>query len=120
MRGGRLHHILSSSSGAQFSGLATIRAELYRPQGENYPAAIATRDPNRFVFGELYTLRDSDALLERLDIVEGCDDGLYVRSRVDAFQEGKARTAWVYLYAKSIANAEPIPDGHFRIDPAAT
>jgi gamma-glutamylcyclotransferase (GGCT)/AIG2-like uncharacterized protein YtfP len=115
MRGGRLHGLLGDSPNVKFVGEAKIRAELYRPRGEDYPAAVSTSSADRFVFGELYALLAADLLLKRLDQVEACDEGLYVRRRVNTIQDRKKQKAWVYLYAQSVADAEPIPDGRFQI-----
>ena len=113
MRGGKLHRALASSTRVKFVGKAKIRAELYRLRGEEYPGAVRTSKPNRFVHGELYNLRDPDRILKRIDEIEGCDEGLFTRRLVDAWQNGKKRRAWTYLYGKSVSSADAIPHGKF-------
>src|ERR1700682_4590469 len=101
MRGGKLHRALAPSTTVNFMGKAKIRAELYRPRGEEYPGAVPTSKPNRFVYGELYILRDPDRILKRIDEIEGCDEGLFMRRLVEVWQDGKKHRAWTYFYAKS-------------------
>lgn len=113
MRGGKLHHALAPSPNVKFLGKAKIRAELYRPRGEEYPGAVLTSKPNRFVHGELYTLSNPDRILRRIDKIEGCDEGLFNRHLVDVWQHGMKRKAWTYLYGKSVSSAEPLPHGKF-------
>jgi gamma-glutamylcyclotransferase (GGCT)/AIG2-like uncharacterized protein YtfP len=120
MRGGKLHHLLSPSPDVKFVGKAKIRAKLYLPQGENYPGAVATSSANRYVFGELYALPNPERVLKRLDLAEGCEEGLFIRRLVDTFQAGGKRKAWTYLYAKSVAGAELVPHGRFQTVRAAT
>lgn len=114
MRGGRLNGELAPSRGAEFLGTGKIRAELYRLQGESYPGAVRTSKPNRFVHGELYGLSNPEHVLERLDKIEGCDEGLFNRRLVDVWQNGKKRKAWTYFYGKSVSSAEPVPHGKFQ------
>jgi gamma-glutamylcyclotransferase (GGCT)/AIG2-like uncharacterized protein YtfP len=113
MRGGKLHRALGTSPNVRFAGKAKIRAELYRLQGEPYPGAVRTSKPNRFVHGELYTLRNPDPILKRIDKIEGCDEGLFERKFVDAWQHGMKRKAWTYFYGKSVSSAELLPHGKF-------
>ena len=113
MRGGKLHRALSPSPSIKFVGKAKIRAELYRPRGEEYPGAVRTSKANRFVHGELYSLRNPDRILKRIDEIEGCDEGLFMRRLVDVWQNGKKQRAWTYLYGKSVSSAEPLPHGKF-------
>jgi gamma-glutamylcyclotransferase (GGCT)/AIG2-like uncharacterized protein YtfP len=115
MRDGRLHHLLGGSPGVEFAGEAKIRAKLYIPKGEDYPGADLTSATNEYVFGELYTLREPEDLLNRLDVAEGCDEGLFIRRRVDTFQAGKKKKAWTYIYARSLAGAERVPGGKYQI-----
>lgn len=114
MRGGNLHHLLRPPDGAIYVGEGKIRGLLYSFRGANYPGAVATPEVARFVHGELYSLSDSDALLERLDRYEGCDEGLFVRQEVQVLA-GKRLRAWAYFYARPLASAgaELIPSGRF-------
>jgi gamma-glutamylcyclotransferase (GGCT)/AIG2-like uncharacterized protein YtfP len=114
MRGGKLHHALAASPNVAFAGVAKIEAELYRLPGEEYPGAVPTSKRNRFVHGELFNLSNPDSLLRRIDKIEGCDEGLFERKIVDAWQNRKKRKAWTYFYAKSISGAEHLPHGRFH------
>jgi gamma-glutamylcyclotransferase (GGCT)/AIG2-like uncharacterized protein YtfP len=113
MRGGKLHSALGPLPDVEFVGKAKIQGELYRLRGEKYPGAVRTSEVNRFVHGELYTLSHPDRILERIDRMEGCDEGLFKRQLVDAWMNGKKYKAWTYFYGKSVSNAEPLPDGKF-------
>jgi gamma-glutamylcyclotransferase (GGCT)/AIG2-like uncharacterized protein YtfP len=113
MRGGKLHRALAPSPNVRFAGKAKIRAELYRLRGEEYPGAVPTSKLNRFVHGELYTLSNPDRILKRIDKIEGCDEGLFMRRLVDVWQNGKKHRAWTYLYGKPVSSAEPLPHGKF-------
>jgi gamma-glutamylcyclotransferase (GGCT)/AIG2-like uncharacterized protein YtfP len=114
MRGGNLHHLLRPQDGAIYVGEGKIRGLLYGFRGANYPGAVATREPGRFVHGELYSLSEANALLERLDRYEGCDEGLFVRQDVQVLG-GKRLRAWAYFYARPLASAGAalIPGGRF-------
>src|SRR5580658_3326949 len=105
MRGGRLHHLLRPSPGVAFAGTARIRGLLYRLARETYPGAVATSQRNRFVYGELYGLRDARALFQRLDEAEGCGEGLFVRRQVEVFRQSSSLRAWTYLYARPLCDA---------------
>ncbi len=113
-RGGSLHHLLRPHGGAVYVGEGKIRGLLYSFCDANYPGAVATREPGRFVHGEVYSLSDSDRLLQRLDRHEGCDEGLFVRQDVQVLG-GKRLRAWAYFYARPLASAgaELIPGGRF-------
>jgi gamma-glutamylcyclotransferase (GGCT)/AIG2-like uncharacterized protein YtfP len=52
---------------AEYAGEGTFNGILYRVA--HYPGAVASSDPNDVVHGELYRLRDSDALFAALDAV---------------------------------------------------
>jgi gamma-glutamylcyclotransferase (GGCT)/AIG2-like uncharacterized protein YtfP len=113
MRGGKFHSALENSPNVEFLGQAEIRGELYRLRGGEFPGAVSTSRPDRFVHGELYCLRDPDRTLARIDELEGCREGLFKRSFVDVWQNGKEHKAWTYFYCKSVSSAEPLPHGKF-------
>lgn len=99
-------------------GPARLRALLYSA-GE-YPAAVATRDGEDWVLGELRAIDPAcrQTLLSKLDQYEGVrsyhgDKAYFRRSRVRVIEDGGDETheAWAYLYAKSTADLVRIPDG---------
>ncbi len=82
-----------------------------------YPAAIPASDGR--VWGEVYEVADSAAVLAVLDEIEGYrlddpDRSLYVRSPVAVkMPEGTERTAWAYFYNAPLGQAERIPSGDY-------
>ena len=82
-----------------------------------YPAAIPASDGR--VWGEVYEVADSTAVLAALDEIEGYrpddpDRSLYVRSRAAVtLPDGTQRTAWAYFYNAPLGQAERIPSGDF-------
>jgi len=88
-----------------------MRGALYKPHGQEYPAAVLTSAPNRFVKGDLFILRDPQKTLRDLDEFEGVDEGLYRRELVDAWARGRRVKAWAYLYARPLTGASLIPTG---------
>jgi gamma-glutamylcyclotransferase (GGCT)/AIG2-like uncharacterized protein YtfP len=113
-RRGRLHAQLMSQ-GARYRGNARIRGRLFKISGRSYPGAIPTRSDN-FITGELYELEMPAQALQKIDKLEGCDDGLYVRKLVGAWidEERKVR-AWAYFYNKPLRKSRPIPSGRFPL-----
>jgi gamma-glutamylcyclotransferase (GGCT)/AIG2-like uncharacterized protein YtfP len=113
MRGGKFHAALESSPNVKFVGEARIQAELYRLRGAAFPGAVRTSAPDRFVHGELYSVRDTDRLLERIDEIEGCSVGLFRRDFVEVWLNDEKLQAWTYFYCRSVSSAEPLPHGKF-------
>jgi gamma-glutamylcyclotransferase (GGCT)/AIG2-like uncharacterized protein YtfP len=120
MSGQRLHKHLSARAGVRYMGAARMRGELYRPLGRRYPGAVRTGRKGRLILGELYELRQPAQTLPALDRLEGCDEGLFTREKVLVSHKAKRRRAWTYLYAKPLANAEPIHQGNFAQYAAST
>jgi len=82
-----------------------------------YPAAVPASDSQ--VWGELYRMRDPDAVLSELDDIEGYrasepDASLYTRveTRV-TLDDGQVATAWVYFYNAPLGRAERISSGDY-------
>ena len=113
-RGQRLHKHLTRVPGTQFIGEGKIQGELYALIGQNYPGAVLSDRKDNFVHGELYEMADAERVLELLDKVEGCDEGLFRRELVDVVANGGKKRAWTYLYAQPLQEAEIIPSGDFR------
>ena len=113
MRGQRLHRQLQRQNGVSYLGAARIRAELYRLRGRGYPGAIQTSRTESFVHGELYQLSNPTETLGIMDKIEGCDEGLFVRRRVDVWHGGEKSRGWAYFYAKPLSRADHVPTGNY-------
>jgi gamma-glutamylcyclotransferase (GGCT)/AIG2-like uncharacterized protein YtfP len=105
------------AEGAGFEGPATFAGRLY--DLGRYPGAVpdpAARPP---VLGELYRMRDPQALLPLLDRYEGCTDRYdpaaeYRRERqVVVREDGTAVPAWIYLYNRPTAGLRRIDSGDY-------
>jgi gamma-glutamylcyclotransferase (GGCT)/AIG2-like uncharacterized protein YtfP len=113
MRGQRLHHHLQRQNGVLYLGKAKIRAQLYRLRGRGYPGAVRTSRAESFVHGELYQLSNPTETLRIMDKIEGCDEGLFVRKRVDIWHGDEKLRGWAYFYAKPVSRADHVPTGQF-------
>jgi len=117
-RRGRLHGQLLSQ-GALYRGRARIRGRLFRISGASYPAAVPSRSED-FIAGELYELEIPAEALKKIDKLEGCDEGLFVRKLVSTWAEDdRKHRAWAYFYAKPLRKSRPIPSGRFSARPGA-
>ena len=105
------------SRSADFLGPATCRGRLYLIK--HYPGLVLSDDAAELVFGELYRLRDRDALLGELDMYEACGEGFpepteYIRRMLAVAQEdGAAGEAWTYVYNWPVTGLPPIASGKF-------
>ena len=61
------------SRSADFIGEARCRGRLYLVK--HYPGLVLSDDPTDVVFGELYSLRQPEALLREFDMYEACGEG---------------------------------------------
>lgn len=110
-REGKSHKQLNRDNRVRFWGSARIQADLYRLNGEEYPGAVLTSTPKRFVRGDLFVLEDPQRTLRDLDEFEGVDEGLFRRELVDVWLRGRVVKAWTYLYARKLTNATFLPSG---------
>ena len=82
-----------------------------------YPAAVP--DPDRIVWGEVYSMTDPDAVLSALDEIEGYtpddpDHSLYLREQTAVtLPDGRTERAWVYFYNAPLGHAERISSGDY-------
>jgi gamma-glutamylcyclotransferase (GGCT)/AIG2-like uncharacterized protein YtfP len=82
-----------------------------------YPAAIPAGDSR--VWGELYRMLDSEAVLSALDEIEGYrpaepDASLYRRAEMPVtLDDGNVASAWVYLYNAPLGKAQRIESGDY-------
>jgi len=103
---------------ARYLGLGRTRGVLYA-LGE-YPGLVsAPQEPQAWVIGELYRLREPARVLPALDVYEGCgphDPGPheYARTVCDVvFEPGREARAWVYLYCGSLRDSIRIVAGDY-------
>jgi gamma-glutamylcyclotransferase (GGCT)/AIG2-like uncharacterized protein YtfP len=82
-----------------------------------YPAAVPATDSR--VWGEVYRMVDTDAVLNTLDEIEGYrasepDASLYTRQEIQAtFDDGHAATVWAYFYNAPLGRAPRIDSGDY-------
>lgn len=102
----------------QYVGPAQLPGRLY--DLGPYPAAVPEAAGEHLVRGELYALPRDAALLAMLDQYEGHfpdrpGQSLFRRVRVGvARADGRAITAWVYVWNRDIGAAPTIPGGDYR------
>jgi gamma-glutamylcyclotransferase (GGCT)/AIG2-like uncharacterized protein YtfP len=105
------------SRSADFLGTATCRGRLHLIK--HYPGLVLSDDPKDIVFGELYRLRDRDALLGEFDMYEACGEGFpdpteYLRQMLPVtHDDGTAGEAWTYVYNWPVAGLPRIASGRF-------
>jgi gamma-glutamylcyclotransferase (GGCT)/AIG2-like uncharacterized protein YtfP len=82
-----------------------------------YPAAVPAHDGR--VWGEVFEMTDTPAVLQALDEIEGHrpaepDSSLYLRTTVPVhLPEGTSEDAWVYFYNAPLGRAPRIPSGDY-------
>jgi len=105
------------SRSADFLGTATCRGRLYLIK--HYPGLLLSDDPADFVFGELYRLRQPEALLREFDMYEACGEGFaepteYVRQMLPVTLADQAVSeAWTYIYNWPVTGLPRIASGRF-------
>jgi gamma-glutamylcyclotransferase (GGCT)/AIG2-like uncharacterized protein YtfP len=120
------------AANADFLGEAQCRGRLYLVK--HYPALVLSDDPTEAVFGEMYRLRQADALLREFDMYEACGEGFpepteYIRrmlkvtlsggstSEPEALEprvlEPQVLEAWTYIYNWPVAHLPRITSGRF-------
>jgi gamma-glutamylcyclotransferase (GGCT)/AIG2-like uncharacterized protein YtfP len=105
------------SANADFLGPASCRGKLYLVK--HYPGLVLSDDADDIVHGELYRLREPQALLREFDMYEACGEGFpeptqYVRQMFSVtLADGSASEAWTYLYNWPVADLKRIESGRF-------
>ena len=105
------------SANADFLGEASCRGRLYMVK--HYPGLVLSDDANEIVHGELYRLREPEALLREFDMYEACGEGFpeptqYVRQMLPvALADGSPDEAWTYIYNWPVAKLKLIESGRF-------
>jgi gamma-glutamylcyclotransferase (GGCT)/AIG2-like uncharacterized protein YtfP len=110
------------SRSADFLGEATCRGRLYLIKHhviKHYPGLVLSDDPADIVYGELFRLRDRDALLGELDMYEACGANFpepteYIRQMLPiALDDGTASEAWTYVYNWPVTGLPHSASGRF-------
>src|SRR5690348_7931530 len=89
------------SANAEYLGEATCRGRLYMVK--HYPGLVLSDDAGEVVHGELYRLRETDAMLREFDMYEACGEGFpeptqYLRKKLGVTLAGGAGAgAWPYI-----------------------
>jgi gamma-glutamylcyclotransferase (GGCT)/AIG2-like uncharacterized protein YtfP len=106
------------AANADYLGEARCRGRLYLVK--HYPGLVLSDDPADIVFGELFCLRERDALLREFDMYEACGEGFaepteYLRRMIKVTRaDGAADEAWTYVYNWPVAGLPRIMSGRFR------
>jgi gamma-glutamylcyclotransferase (GGCT)/AIG2-like uncharacterized protein YtfP len=115
MTGFDRRHRLGMDAKMAFRGRGWIRAALF--DLGLYPAAVPDEDGR--VWGEVFELADSSALLPALDEIEGYrpedpDTSLYLRRLVPVHLDNDTTAdAWAYFYNAPLGNAPRIASGDY-------
>ena len=102
---------------ADFIGEARCVGRLYLIK--HYPGLLLSDDPADRVFGELYRLRQPEALLREFDMYEACGDGFaepteYVRQMLPVtLGDATVSEAWTYIYNWPVTGLPRISSGRF-------
>jgi gamma-glutamylcyclotransferase (GGCT)/AIG2-like uncharacterized protein YtfP len=105
------------SRSAEFLGPARCRGRLYLVK--HYPGLVLSEDPTDVVFGELFRLRERDALLREFDMYEACGENFpqpteYLRVMLPlTLDDGSASEAWTYVYNWPVDKLPHIASGKF-------
>ena len=105
------------SANADFLGPASCRGRLYLVK--HYPGLVLSDDESDVAHGELYRLRETEALLREFDIYEACGEGFpeptqYVRRMLSVkLADGSISDAWTYIYNWPVEKLTRIESGRF-------
>ncbi|WP_291866572.1 gamma-glutamylcyclotransferase family protein [Bradyrhizobium sp.] len=105
------------SRAADFIGGARCHGRLYLIK--HYPGLVRSDDPAEIVFGELYRLRQPQALLREFDMYEACGEGFaepteYLRQLLTVtLEDDAASEAWTYIYNWPVTGLPRIASGRF-------
>ncbi len=105
------------SANADFLGEASCRGRLYMVK--HYPGLVLSDEAYEIVHGELYRLREPQALLREFDMYEACGEGFpeptqYLRQMFSVtLADGSQSEAWTYIYNWPVAKLTLIELGRF-------
>ena len=92
-----------------FVGTGIFQGKLY--DLGRYPGAVPSKNKTDLITGEVYRLQQPDKVLELLDEYEG---PRFKRSQATIFYgEDRPISAWIYLYARSVAGRRIISSGDY-------
>jgi gamma-glutamylcyclotransferase (GGCT)/AIG2-like uncharacterized protein YtfP len=107
------------SRSADFLGEARCGGRLYLVK--HYPGLRLSDEPDDVVFGELYRLRQPEALLREFDMYEACGEGFaepteYLRRMLGVTgDDGAVHKAWTYIYNWPVTGLPRIASGRFLV-----
>jgi len=105
------------SGNADFIGAAQCRGRLYLVK--HYPGLVTSDEAADIVHGELFRLREPEAMLREFDMYEACGEGFpppteYIRAMLPiTLADGSASEAWTYLYNWPVKELPRIASGRF-------
>jgi gamma-glutamylcyclotransferase (GGCT)/AIG2-like uncharacterized protein YtfP len=105
------------ASNADCLGAARCQGRLYLIK--HYPGFLLSDDAADIVHGELFRLRERDALLRELDMYEACGEGFpepteYIRQLLGVtLADGSSCEAWTYIYNWPVDGLPRIASGRF-------
>jgi gamma-glutamylcyclotransferase (GGCT)/AIG2-like uncharacterized protein YtfP len=105
------------SANAAFIGEASCRSRLYLVK--HYPGLLLSDDAADIVHGELFRLREPEAMLREFDMYEACGEGFaepteYVRQMLSVtLADGSDCKAWTYVYNWPVDGLPQIASGRF-------
>jgi gamma-glutamylcyclotransferase (GGCT)/AIG2-like uncharacterized protein YtfP len=105
------------AANADCLGPAQCRGRLHLVR--HYPGLVLSSDPADIVHGELFRLREVDALLREFDMYEACGEGFaepteYIRQMLPmTLADGTAGEAWTYVYNWPVTELPRINSGRF-------
>jgi gamma-glutamylcyclotransferase (GGCT)/AIG2-like uncharacterized protein YtfP len=105
------------SANATFVGEARCQGRLY--EVKHYPGLVLSDAAADSVHGELFALREPEAMLREFDMYEACGEGFaepteYVRRMLGVtLADGGAREAWTYVYNWPVDGLPRIASGRF-------
>jgi len=103
---------------ADFVAEGFYQGRLYRLNG--YPAAVPSDSPSDKVYGDIFQLRNAEATFKWLDAYELCIPkswvpAEYIRNKAGIHLcQGKAISAWIYLYQRPTLGLRRIKNGNYR------
>src|ERR1700748_3032984 len=105
------------SRSADFLREARCPGRLYLVK--HYPGMVLSDAADDVVFGELYRLKQPEALLREFDMYEACGEGFaepteYIRRLLPVtLGDGAISEAWTYIYNWPVAGLSRIASGRF-------
>ncbi len=105
------------SANAEYLGEAACCGRLYLVK--HYPGLVLSDDASEIVHGELYRLREVDAMLREFDMYEACGEGFpeptqYLRRLLPVtLADGSTLEAWTYVYNWPVEKLVRIESGRF-------